>query len=263
MGPSSLALQNAWLIFMLPHSILAVSIGTAYFTRFAHAAKSLDFDTLRANFSQSARIITIVMVFASGAMFSAAPFVSRVMQPGANALVIDEFAMVLKAYVVSLSLYSLLFIVQRAFYAMSDTRTPFWFTTVQIVLFSGGSLMCLLLPASIRGAGIALIFGIATLIQVLIALWFLRRRIASIDGRRLFQSFAKTAISGIVVTSVMTIAVAQVSVRTQDAGFLISVLLAVAVAAALGVLYILVLKLLRSKELDDTLVWFREKIRRN
>lgn len=262
LGPSSLALQNAWLIFMLPHSILAVSLGTAYFTRFAHAAKSHDVDSLRSNFSESARTIMVVMVFASGAIFAAAPYVSRVMQPGANALVIDEFALVLRAYVLGLALYSLLFIVQRAFYALSDTKTPFWFTTVQIVLFAGGSVACLALAPSIRGAGIALVFGLATLIQVLIALWFLKRRIISIDGRRLGRSFAKTALSGVVATLVATIVVNQVNLRLVDTGFVLAILLSAGVALALGILYVVLLRLLRSEELEVTLNWVREKVRR-
>ena len=45
-------LQNAWLIFMLPHSIIAVSIATAYFTRMSRARpRRTALDELRADVS--------------------------------------------------------------------------------------------------------------------------------------------------------------------------------------------------------------------
>ncbi len=46
-------LQNAWLLFMLPHSIITVSIATAYFTRMSHDAERGDLAAVRRNLSLS------------------------------------------------------------------------------------------------------------------------------------------------------------------------------------------------------------------
>ena len=37
-GASVFAMQNAWLIFMLPYSIIVLSIGTPYFTQLSEHA---------------------------------------------------------------------------------------------------------------------------------------------------------------------------------------------------------------------------------
>ncbi len=68
-------LQNAWLLFMLPHSIVAVSIATAYFTRMSHDAGRGDLDAVRRNLSLSLRIVGLFTVFASVALIVVAvPF---------------------------------------------------------------------------------------------------------------------------------------------------------------------------------------------
>ncbi len=261
-GPSSLALQNAWLIFMLPHSVLAISIGTAYFTRLAEAGNLGQTDRFRGEFSESARLITLVMVFAAAAIFAAAPYVSGVMQPSASPMLVEQFALVLRAYVIGLAAYSLLFVVQRAFYALSDTRTPFWFTTLQIALFAGGSLACLTLPESVRGAGIALAFSAATLVQLALALWLLRRKIGRIDGRRLLPSFARTVLSGTVALAIGTVLAQWLWSLLGGANLFLSLLLATLVALVVGAAYAALLALVRSEELGALVGWLRRRLRR-
>lgn len=261
-GPSSLALQNAWLIFMLPHSVLAVSIGTAYFTSLATAGQLGDKARYRRDFSSSARLITLVMLFAAAAVFAAAPYVSRVMQPTAEVELVNQFSLVLRTYVIGLAAYSLLFVVQRAFYALSDTRTPFLFTSGQIVLFALGSLACMGLPASVRGAGVAFVFSLTTILQVLAALWLLRRKIGRIDGFRLRASFVRSIPAGVAAAGVGTALTSWVVSVNPDFGMLYAVVVACGTAGVVGVVYFVILRLLKSDELSNLTNWVRVKLRR-
>src|SRR5690606_31624660 len=59
------AFQNAYLIFVLPHSIITVSIATAYFTRMSEAASEHRLRDLVRDFSGGARLIGLFIVFAA------------------------------------------------------------------------------------------------------------------------------------------------------------------------------------------------------
>src|SRR3712207_7629388 len=50
----------------------------------------------------------------------------------------NAMALVLVAYLLGLLPFTALFVVQRCFYALADTRTPFRFTLVQVVLVVAG-----------------------------------------------------------------------------------------------------------------------------
>ncbi|MGO3148102.1 MAG: murein biosynthesis integral membrane protein MurJ, partial [Leucobacter sp.] len=56
-GVSLIGMQNAWLVFMLPHSVIAVSLITAYFTQMAEYGQSGRREEFRASFSSAARQI--------------------------------------------------------------------------------------------------------------------------------------------------------------------------------------------------------------
>lgn len=196
-GPSVTAMNNAWLVFMLPHSVIAVSLSTAYFTRlsdFAHRGKMTDF---RENFSASTRQITFLMMLAGVLMFVTAPFISRVLQFESNFEQVDQFTLVLQAYTLGVAGHSFLFMVQRSFYALSDTRTPFFFALAQMVLLISLTIPLLFAPKEMIGMLYAIIWSSTMLLETLLATWLLRRRIGSIDGRRVLSSIVRFAVAAI------------------------------------------------------------------
>ncbi|MEP6480209.1 MAG: lipid II flippase MurJ, partial [Rhodoglobus sp.] len=74
-NPSVFVLKNAWLIFMLPHSIVTVSIGTAYFTRMSAHARDGELASVRDDLATSLRAILLIIVFAAvGLAVLAYPF---------------------------------------------------------------------------------------------------------------------------------------------------------------------------------------------
>ncbi|HAM27641.1 MAG TPA: murein biosynthesis integral membrane protein MurJ, partial [Microbacteriaceae bacterium] len=61
---------------------------------------------------------------------------------------------VILAFLPGLILFSTLFVLQRVFYALGDTRTPFLMQCVQSGLFVIGALLCILLPTGWIGVGV-------------------------------------------------------------------------------------------------------------
>ncbi|SDQ54801.1 murein biosynthesis integral membrane protein MurJ [Leucobacter chromiiresistens] len=251
-GPSTSAMQNVWLIFMMPHSVIAVSLATAYFTRLAEWGQSGRMTEFRSDLSASLRQIALVMVYAAVILVTAAPFVGRIINFGALPEQVDMFAEALVAYAASLAAYSFLFVVQRAFYALSDTRTPFVFTTIQMVLVMALSLLLPVLVAPRHiGVSFAVIWSFATIVEALIATWLLRRKIGSIDGRRVAQSLTKYLIAAVPALAVGLLATHLGRLIAPEFGVWQALPFAVVEAVVVGVVYLLVLRLLRSSEVSD------------
>ena len=178
-GASVFAMQNAWLIFMLPYSIIVLSIGTPYFTQISEHASSGRDGEVRTDVARSIRIISLFIVIATAVLAVAAVPASRIFSNSASDAV--ALAPVLLAYLVSLLPLSVLFVVQRTFYAYDDTRTPFVFTTVQgVVVVLTALLASLLVPDVWLAASVALGQSIAIIVQVVLAAGLLRRRLGSL-----------------------------------------------------------------------------------
>ena len=189
-------LQNAWLLFMLPHSIFAVSIATAYFTRMSHDAGRGDLDAVRRNLSLSLRIVGLFTVFASVALIVVSvPFGRMFAGTFEQALSIGA---VLLAYMPGLVLFSMLFIIQRVFWAMHDHRTPFLMQCVQSVLFVIGALAVATFPQSIVGVSIAACTTLAGTAQTIIALVLVRRRLNGIEGPVVTRSHVQFVIAALI-----------------------------------------------------------------
>lgn len=200
-GASVATFQYAWLIFMLPYSIIVLSIGTPYFTQISeHAAAGRD-DEVRADVARSIRTLLFFIVAAVAAVAAAAIPASRVFTNRASDA--EAAALVLLGFLVCLIPLTVLFIVQRTFYAYGDTRTPFLFTLFQCVLVVVTALIAQwLLAAEVIevtavAATIALGQSIASTIQTVVATWLLHRKIGGLRVRSWLVAIGRFAIAGI------------------------------------------------------------------
>lgn len=200
-GASATVTGNAWLIFMLPYSVIVLSIGTPYFTQISeHAAADRDSE-VRADIARSIRTLLFFIVAATAAVAAAAIPASRVFtRSGADA---EAAALVLLCYLFSLIPLTILFIVQRTFYAYDDTRTPFWFTIFQCVLIVVTALIAQLLvtsgllPLTMLAAAVALGQSISSTLQTILATWLLHRKLGGIGIESWFTALARFTIAGI------------------------------------------------------------------
>ncbi|WP_314648269.1 murein biosynthesis integral membrane protein MurJ [uncultured Microbacterium sp.] len=201
LGSSATVVANAWLIFMLPYSVIVLSIGTPYFTQIsAHAAAGND-DEVRSDIATSIRTLLFFIVAATAAVAAAAIPASRVFTDSAPDAQSASF--VLLAYLVGLIPLTILFIVQRTFYAYDDTRTPFWFTIFQCVLIVVTALGALglreagVIPLTSLAAAVALGQSIASIVQTIVATWLLHRKIGGLKIRSWMSAIGRFALAGI------------------------------------------------------------------
>ncbi|WP_243649813.1 MULTISPECIES: DUF6049 family protein [unclassified Curtobacterium] len=195
-GPGNAVLGNAWLIFMLPHSIITVSIATAYFTRMSHDAARGDLASVRRNLSLSLRIVGLFTVFASVALVVVAVPFGRLYEGTFESAL--QVGAVLVAYMPGLVLFSMLFIIQRVFWAMHDHRTPFLMQCIQSVLFVIGALAVSTFPTSVIGIGVAACTTLAGTAQTIVALVLVRRKLGSIEGPVVTRSHVQFIIAALI-----------------------------------------------------------------
>ncbi|MDF2044963.1 murein biosynthesis integral membrane protein MurJ [Microbacterium sp. Kw_RZR3] len=207
--PAIFASQNAWLLFMLPYSIIVLSIGTPYFTQLSEHAASGRHDEVRADIARSIRTLGFFIVVAAAALAVAAVPASRIFTNGAEQA--TAAAPVLLCFLLCLVPLAVLFVVQRTFYAYNDTRTPFFFTLLQCALVAGGAVLAgLLLDRSVLAAGVALTQSFASIVQVIVASVLLHRRLGGIGTAAWLPALVKftlaslpAAMAGFVVLSLL------------------------------------------------------------
>ncbi|MFC4138222.1 MULTISPECIES: murein biosynthesis integral membrane protein MurJ [unclassified Microbacterium] len=194
-------MNNAWLIFMLPYSIIVHSIGTPYFTQLsehAHAGRDAD---VRADISRSIRTLGFFLTGALAAVVAAAVPASRVFTNSSSDAV--DAAIVLLCYLVGLLPLAVLFIVQRTFYAYGDTRTPFFFTLLQCALVAVTATIAAwmaaadVLPITLLAAGVALGQSFAGIVQTVVATMLLRRRLGLLDARRWMTALGRFLLAAV------------------------------------------------------------------
>ncbi len=268
--PSVAVLRTSWLIFMLPHSIVAVSIATPYFTRMSAHARDGQLGRLRDDLSASLRTIILLIAGAGVALAaSALPFAAFFAHGTHETIGISG---VLLAYLIGLVPFSAQFLLQRTFYALGDTRTPFFVQLLQSGLFVAGALTALLLPPGAIAAGIAIVTSLAGTIQALVTAMLLRRRLGGIDGRRVLGRvgvYALAAVPAAIVGVLVLWALGGLGlIGLPTTGFafanrfaeLVSV---VVVGGATGLVYLGVLWLARVPELRQLAGPLRALLRRS
>ena len=171
----------AWLIFMLPHSVVTVSIATAYFTRMAEHNQAGRIEDFKKDLTTGLRVIALVSVFSTATLIVLSYPIARVFvgeYPATEAL-----GNVIAAFMLGLLPFSFVYMIQRAFFALEDTKTPFIFTSVQIAIHIAGSVtMGFVMPKQYLVVSIALVTAFSITIQGLVGYSMLKRRIGGLGG---------------------------------------------------------------------------------
>ncbi|MCX6496367.1 MAG: murein biosynthesis integral membrane protein MurJ [Rhodoluna sp.] len=250
------AMSVAWLIFMLPHSVATVSIATAYFTRMSIHAMEKRFDELKSDLVDGLRTISMISVLATTGLIVLAYPISRVFVgeiPSAIAL-----GNVVIAMVVGLLPFSYVFMIQRAFYSLEDTKTPFLFTVAQVVVNAIGSITVGLLVQNVWiVVALSLVTSGSIMVQSLLAFVLFKRKFGSLGHSQLTFATGKFALAGVVAGS-FGFAVLQAMGGARPGAFPVLNVLAAAitcliVGSVIGVIYIALLKLLKVQEVNTLL----------
>ena len=162
------AYTKAYVIFQLPHGLLAVSIATTFLPRLAEKHRAGRNEEFASRISQGIRATILLTLPASiGAVLLAEPLVSLLLGHGNFDLAaIESTSRALRGLAIGLVGFSTYLFVLRGFYAKGDTRTPFLINLVENAI---NIALAIALVDSLDVFGLGVAFAIAYLSGAVIA----------------------------------------------------------------------------------------------
>jgi putative peptidoglycan lipid II flippase len=239
--------DRAFLIFMLPHSLVTVSLATALFTRLSGRAAADDAAGVRADFSLGVRTVGVFTVLATTGIAVLAFPLGRAMFPSQSDTAVHALATVVVPLVLGLVPFGIWSLCQRVYYAYEDARAMVPVQVVMAVIVVGGTEAGRwLLDDRYWVAAACASMALSYAVGAGIALVAVRRRLRGVDGPRVLALHLK-AVAGAVAAAVAGLGLLALLGPVQD-------LRQAVVACVLGAVvmtgvYVGVLALLRVGEL--------------
>jgi putative peptidoglycan lipid II flippase len=256
--------NNAFLIFMMAHGIVAVSIITALMPRMAAAAAENRHDDLISQLSLGTRLTAVVLVPATAAyVVLGRPLAVSLFQYGnyshdaaiATGWVIAVAGLGLVPFAISqLQLF--------AFYAMPDTKTPALVNIPVVVLrIVVDLLLFVILPAGGVAAGLMGGNAISFVLAAALGYWLLRQRVGLLGMRQIVSTIVRLGVAALVACVPALIVVVGLTLVWNDdrpASYIELVLGGIVLVGT----YVAVAFVLRVQEVRDLAGMFRARLGR-
>lgn len=186
---------GAYIFFMFPYGLLAVSVTTAIAPEMVTATRAGDHRALARIYSSGARLVVLTMALA-GALFVALarPIVQIALTRGAfTEAAASTTAGTLVGFSVGLPAFALYLYTLRLFYARQDTRTPFALNVVQNALTI---VLALVLAPSYGVQGLAWATSLAYIAAAVLTLVVAHRVVGGLGGRPLLLGVVRSLLAG-------------------------------------------------------------------
>ncbi len=265
--------QKANLIFMLPQSVITISIVTAMLPSLSRIAHSGQMEQVGRDITSTMRLVASFIVPIGVILMVIGPGIA-VLLFGYGAATTAQAALmgsIVSVFMVGLLPFSLWYVVLRGFYALEDTKTPFWISVafnvatlvVAIPLFystTGGVQIAMLALGYVVGFWVAFVLA-----------WFLlarklRKRGAgwkSLSIGSTVRSLLRMVLAGTIALLIMAIAqyllINFLFGNATHFAVFINVIVVVAVGSGT---YLLLARILRITEVSESLALVTGRIRR-
>jgi len=235
------ALYYANRIMQLPLALFGTAIATVTLPMMSRSVAATNMQELKDTLSLALRMILFTIIPASlGLIILGNPIISLLFERGRfTSQATQSTSWALLFYSTGIVAYAGVKVVASAFYSMQDTRAPVRIASIAMVV---NIVLNLILMRILDVGGLALATAIASFINLSILLFYLRKRIGRLGGKKVLHSLAKILLA----SSAMGIAciyssrfLGQISKLIQVAG---TILICLAI-------YILATHLLRCDEI--------------
>lgn len=176
---------NAHLIWILPHSLITVSLATAMLPNASRLAAAADFRGVAQEATKTIRLALILLVPAAVGFFVLAdPIAALLFGHGQGTEDSQYVGLALMGFAVGLVPFTVQFVCLRTYYALEDTRTPFLLQLVVAGANAGLAIALVRLVADpgMVAAALALAYSIAYLVGVFVSWQLLKRKVPDLAG---------------------------------------------------------------------------------
>lgn len=177
-----------------PLGVFGISFAVAALPTLSHFAASKDWKSYAESFSKTFRQILFFVVPLSVVILVLRAQIVRVVL-GAGKFDWEDTVLTLETlglFVLSLFAQSLIPLLNRSFYAVQDTKTPF---VIAITSEAVNIISILLFIGKFGVAGLALAFSISSFVQMSLLLFVLRGRFAYLDDKNIISSIVKISLA--------------------------------------------------------------------
>lgn len=260
------AFTKAYLIFMIPHGIITVSIVTAQLpglSRMVHDRRS---HQAGAEIGRTMRLVSASIVPLALTLFLCSqPLSGLLFDIGANsAEQASELGVTIGLFMLGLLPFTLYYVLQRGWYAREDTRTPFLFACLMNVVY----VICALwwFPMAPPGGPqvymVTLAFGAANWVMFIVAWPTLSRQYTFLDSMSTIWTLARILFAAGVALGCMALVLWWLNGGYQvgDSKLIAIGYLALTTAVVFAV-YLPMAWLVRVQEVRDVLRWVGRALR--
>jgi putative peptidoglycan lipid II flippase len=258
--PSKIAYSNAFYIFMLPHGLVTVSLVTALFTRMSRAAGAGDLGEVGADVRRGMRLTAVATVPATVGALVLGFAATATIYWGNSEASTRGIATVMMAMMLGLVPFGVFYLLQRAFYAFEDARTPFRLQIVVTVVATICNLASLRLPLQWIAVGVGAGQALSNLAGMFVGLVLVRRRLGTLPLDDVVRTYVRLGVASVVAGAaayVLSLALGQVV-----HGKLYNPVVLAAGGLVFAGIYVVVARRLRVREIDDLVGPVLERVRR-
>ena len=259
------ALNAAFRLIIMPQGFIGQALGIAAFPTLSTLAARGAYEEMRRILANSLRIV-LFLGLPFSAIFSILnqPVVSLLFEWG---IMGDEdialISWALLFYAIGLLPLLALEVIARAFYALSDTLTPVLAGGVQILIMWVLSLWFSQTIFPQQGwlplGGLALGFSISNIVEVLLLLWLLRRKLGGIQGESLLKGLWRMSAATLLMAGGMWLTQLNLPSPTGLRQLLMQLII---VGGLGGAIYLLTCAGLRLEELNQLWQYGRRRLNR-
>lgn len=243
----------AFVLWQLPHAVVAVSVITALLPRMSRAAADARTADLRASLNRGLRLTVAVLVPAALAFVVLGREIATVVFARGQVSVDDArfIGVLLAVFAVGLVPFSTYQLQLRAFYAMQDTRTPTLINLgVNATLVVVDVLLYVLLPDELKVIGLAAGHATSFLAGLVLCSVVLSRRIGGLDGALVVRTAVRCLVAA-TLPALAALGVASGVTEVVGRGPLGAGIALVLGGAVLAVGYVLLTRRMRVPEVAE------------
>jgi putative peptidoglycan lipid II flippase len=258
--PGKISYSTAFLLFMLPHSLVTVSLVTALFTRMSRAAHIGDLGEVRADIHKGLRLTAVATVPATVGAFVLGFAATATLYPGTSEAGTRGIAEVMMAMMFGLVPFGAFYLLQRVFYAFEDGKTPFKLQVVVTVVATIANFASLLLPLRWIAVGVGAGQALSSVAGMIVGLVLARRRLDGLPMHDVIRTYVRLGVSSVVAAAAAY--VVQLGLGQVVEGKLYSPVALVVGGLVFAGIYVVVARRLRVREVDDLVRPLLERTRR-
>lgn len=253
----------AFRLMQFPIGVFGVAIGTAAIPTLARYAAKDDIQNFRSTLSNSIGLVFLMTIpSACGLVFLGDPIIRLIYERGAfTPFDTQMVAWALAAYSIGLSGYAAIKVLSPSFYALDDAKTPMYVSIGSILIHAVTSYSMMRYfstigvtperPNGFGHVGVSLATSIVALVNFLALVFFMKRKIRRIEGRRILSSLIRIILASAALSAASYFSYLWIH-KMLNSNALFSRLTETFIPIAIGgTAFLIFAKLLKIKELDQ------------